>query len=264
MRHEQEVLAPSLRQLHLYQKVTQKPSAIVDLTSHQVTILIRFDSVNFLFVNSIRNTHPPTITLVLSWSATRYFPRYSLEFPHNLCIPHNHTQKQPHHHESIPTMKSSTVLFALVSTAAANMRLPQLEERALDPATMDPARFSVLKVLKSAMPSGTNVPMPNADFKPEWYQKLPTDVKQLLPDFYPVIGAAIPTSEVLAVSQSTSAAATVGESIFYFGDFIVVLGVGKVIFTVFCFSYISYYFSVVKQYSDSIVTANAFVYRIHV
>ncbi|KAA8616791.1 hypothetical protein PtrSN002B_003623 [Pyrenophora tritici-repentis] len=87
------------------------------------------------------------------------------------------------------------------------MRLPQLEERALDPATMDPTRFSILKVLKSAMPSGTDVPMPKADFEPEWYQKLPVDVKEMLPGLYPVIGAAAATSEVLDAGQSTSTSA---------------------------------------------------------
>ncbi|KAE8822892.1 hypothetical protein PTNB73_09588 [Pyrenophora teres f. teres] len=82
-------------------------------------------------------------------------------------------------------MKPSTILMVLTGTATATMRLPLLEERALDPATMDPAHFSILKVLKSAMPSSTDVPMPKADFEPEWYQKLPADVKALLPGLYP-------------------------------------------------------------------------------
>ncbi|KAL7771054.1 hypothetical protein CFE70_000996 [Pyrenophora teres f. teres 0-1] len=104
-------------------------------------------------------------------------------------------------------MKPSTILMVLTGTATATMRLPLLEERALDPATMDPAHFSILKVLKSAMPSSTDVPMPKADFEPEWYQKLPADVKALLPGLYPVIGAAAATSEVLGAGQSTSTSA---------------------------------------------------------
>ncbi|EUC36019.1 hypothetical protein COCVIDRAFT_65945, partial [Bipolaris victoriae FI3] len=60
-----------------------------------------------------------------------------------------------------------------------------LLDRAIDPADMNPTQLSILSVLKTAIPSGTSIPMPTGTSEPDWYKNLPDDVKSLLPQFYP-------------------------------------------------------------------------------
>ncbi|KAI4661750.1 uncharacterized protein J4E78_004539 [Alternaria triticimaculans] len=101
-------------------------------------------------------------------------------------------------------MKPISILMAFASTGAfaSAINFPNLQDRAIDPATMNPTLLSVLSVLKTAMPTGPNAPMPTGDMEPNWYQKLPGDVKSLLPELYPA--AAVATSEAGAgVSAST-------------------------------------------------------------
>ncbi|RYN33959.1 hypothetical protein AA0113_g6014 [Alternaria arborescens] len=111
-------------------------------------------------------------------------------------------------------MKSFLILTAFTSSALASaIQLSNhLMDRDIDPATMNPTLFSVLSVLKTGMPTGPNVPMPTGNSEPDWYQRLPEDVKSLLPSFYPVgptaqAVVAAATSEVQAsqvVSQVVS------------------------------------------------------------
>ncbi|EMD94269.1 hypothetical protein COCC4DRAFT_48563 [Bipolaris maydis ATCC 48331] len=87
---------------------------------------------------------------------------------------------------------------------AANMLL----DRAIDPADMNPTQFSILSVLKTAMPSGTSIPMPTGTSEPDWYKNLPDDVKSLLPQFYPATTTASvertsTSSEVVSQASST-------------------------------------------------------------
>ncbi|KAI4701446.1 hypothetical protein J4E81_003186 [Alternaria sp. BMP 2799] len=98
-------------------------------------------------------------------------------------------------------MKSISILMAFASTGvlASAIQLPNLQDRAIDPATMNPTLLSVLSVLKTAMPTGPNAPMPTGDMEPNWYQKLPGDVKSLLPELYPA--AAVATSEADAGTE---------------------------------------------------------------
>jgi hypothetical protein len=63
--------------------------------------------------------------------------------------------------------------------------LEDLVAREIDPKTMDPTRLSVLSVLRTAIPSGSDFPKPTGDFAPDWYKNLPEDVKSLLPSLYP-------------------------------------------------------------------------------
>jgi hypothetical protein len=108
-------------------------------------------------------------------------------------------------------MKSLIIFTAFTSSAVASaIQLPNLMDRAIDPATMNPTLFSVLSVLKTGMPTGPNVPMPTGDFIPDWYQNLPGDVKRLLPSFYPVAAAAASaTSDAQIVSQVSAVESSV-------------------------------------------------------
>ncbi|KAI4915493.1 hypothetical protein J4E90_003938 [Alternaria incomplexa] len=111
-------------------------------------------------------------------------------------------------------MKFISILIAFASTGtfASAIQFPNLQDRAIDPATMNPTLLSVLSVLKTAMPAGPNAPMPTGDLEPDWYQKLPGDVKSLLPELYPA--AAVATSEAGAgvVSQAQSTDTVVSAS----------------------------------------------------
>jgi hypothetical protein len=111
-------------------------------------------------------------------------------------------------------MKSTSILsaFALVAPAmSTGMRVGghearELMARMMDPQTMDPMRLSVLSVLKTAMPTGADAPMPTGSNSPKWYQDLPPDIMILLAQMYP----AGPTSDVVS---ATSAPAAVSSSL---------------------------------------------------
>ncbi|KNG46619.1 hypothetical protein TW65_06845 [Stemphylium lycopersici] len=86
---------------------------------------------------------------------------------------------------------ASAVQFPYNNAANVNAAIAgTLMNRAIDPATMDPTQFSILSVLKTAMPTGPNMPMPSRGVEPVWYKELPEDVKVLLPKFYPVVADA--------------------------------------------------------------------------
>jgi hypothetical protein len=111
-------------------------------------------------------------------------------------------------------MKSSIIISALAlagSVLSSAVKFPDLAARMIDPATMDPTRLSVLSVLKTAIPTSPNSPMPTGDYEPAWYQALPQDVKSLLPALYPVV--AVATSEV-SVSQTPESAVAAVQSTF--------------------------------------------------
>ncbi|KAI4946749.1 hypothetical protein J4E91_006921 [Alternaria rosae] len=118
-------------------------------------------------------------------------------------------------------MKSLSILTAFASTGAfaSAINYANLQDRAIDPATMNPTLLSVLSVLKTAMPTGPNAPMPTGDLEPNWYQQLPGDVKSLLPELYPA-AAAVATSEAGAgvVSQAQSTDAVVRFAHNFFDD----------------------------------------------
>jgi len=102
-------------------------------------------------------------------------------------------------------MKSYTILCALTATVASSAlhnahQMHDLAARAKDPSTMNPTQVSILSILRTAMPSGPDVPLPSGDFEPDWYKNLPADVKSLLPVFYP----AKSSSSALPITPSRS------------------------------------------------------------
>lgn len=112
-------------------------------------------------------------------------------------------------------MKLSTILLGstLLTTAFASTAPPgahtmaDLLARAIDPATMDPTKLSVLSVLKTAMPAtgtGTDIILPIGTAAPQWYKDLPADVMVLLAQMYPATPTAVAVSET-AMSASASA-----------------------------------------------------------
>jgi hypothetical protein len=97
----------------------------------------------------------------------------------------------------------------LASSAQLNVHgLEDLVPRDIDPKTMDPTRLSVLSVLRTAIPSGTDFPKPSGDFEPDWYKNLPADVKSLLPSLYPVTITSTSTSTSTATVHVSAAAST--------------------------------------------------------
>jgi hypothetical protein len=106
-------------------------------------------------------------------------------------------------------MKSTLILsiFTLVAPGlSTGMRVggrepKELLARMMDPQTMDPMRLSVLSVLKTAMPTDAEAPMPTGDNSPKWYQDLPADVMVLLAQMYP----AEPTSGVVSSTSAPAA-----------------------------------------------------------
>lgn len=106
-------------------------------------------------------------------------------------------------------MKPTTILYlavaAITTTATASNvhEVADLVARAIDPATMDPTKFSVLSVLRTAMPTPTgtetDIVLPTGDTAPQWYKDLPADVMVLLAQMYP----ATPTA---AASETKSSA----------------------------------------------------------
>ncbi|KAJ4344183.1 hypothetical protein N0V95_006298 [Ascochyta clinopodiicola] len=113
-------------------------------------------------------------------------------------------------------MRSTTILTvsaitasAVASTAPPNVHaVAELIVRALDPATMDPTKLSVLSVLKIAMPTttGTDIVLPTGDVTPQWYKDLPADVMVLLAQMYPA-------AQTAAVSETSSVAANASSSL---------------------------------------------------
>jgi hypothetical protein len=97
----------------------------------------------------------------------------------------------------------------LASSTQLNVHgLEDLVPRDIDPKTMDPTRLSVLSVLRTAIPSGTDFPKPSGDFEPDWYKNLPADVKSLLPSLYPVTITSTSTSTSTATVHVSAAAST--------------------------------------------------------
>lgn len=147
--------------------------------------------------------------------------RTTLAHCRSFYIPTPSTQRQqlPPHHTTYSlahdtnrakqaTMKPSLLISAtalatraLATKAQLNAHdIQDLVARAIDPATMDPTRLSVLSVMRTAIPSGPDFPKPTDGSEPEWWQKLPADVKSLLPVLYPA-------TETASVSVSSSSAA---------------------------------------------------------
>ncbi|CAO2656763.1 Nn.00g055660.m01.CDS01 [Neocucurbitaria sp. VM-36] len=107
-------------------------------------------------------------------------------------------------------MKLLVVLPVLViGTLASKVELNNPEimallGRAIDPKTMDPTQLSVLSVLRTAMPTGPDTPLPTGDYEPEWYQKLPAEVKSLLPSLYPAATIATATDSSTTMHEVVS------------------------------------------------------------
>lgn len=113
---------------------------------------------------------------------------------------------------------STLAVGAMASSAHPNIHaVADLLARAIDPATMDPTKLSVLSVLKTAMPTATNAALPTGDSIPQWYQDLPADVMVLLAQMYPATPSAEAVGETLtsgsnAVSSSARGTAAVSLS----------------------------------------------------
>lgn len=113
-------------------------------------------------------------------------------------------------------MKLILILTALIASVYAALAQNELVGREIDPATMNPTKLSVLSVLKTALASVSLPPAPFASGapEPEWFAKLPEDVKSLLPELYPVTAVAAvaavdatPTAEPTGLSVSTTSEA---------------------------------------------------------
>lgn len=105
-------------------------------------------------------------------------------------------------------MKSTLFFSAICSIGcafASGLPPNDIRARYIDPNTLDPTKLSVLKVLKTAMPTDPNAPMPTGGLQPDWYVALPADVKSILPELYPATTTAPPTP------SSSSAAAVAAE-----------------------------------------------------
>lgn len=108
-------------------------------------------------------------------------------------------------------MRLSTILptTALLASALASTpphAVADLLARAIDPATMDPTRLSVLSVLKTAMPTatGTDIVLPTGTAMPQWYKDLPADVMVLLAQMYPATSTASSVREPVAPSMNAT------------------------------------------------------------
>lgn len=112
-------------------------------------------------------------------------------------------------------MTPTTILFlavaAITTTATASNihEVADLIVRAMDPATMDPIKLSILSVLKTAMPTPTgtvtDITLPTGDIAPQWYKDLPADVMVLLAQMYPAIPTASATASQAALTKSPEA-----------------------------------------------------------
>lgn len=104
---------------------------------------------------------------------------------------------------------SAILVTALASTAHPNVHaVADLVARAMDPATMNPTKVSVLSVLKTAMPTsgtGTDIVLPTGTVMPQWYKDLPAEIMVLLAQMYPATTAGSAESGTSATSASASA-----------------------------------------------------------
>jgi hypothetical protein len=101
---------------------------------------------------------------------------------------------------------ASALAAGTLASAALNAHdIENLVVREIDPKTMDPTRLSVLSVLKTAIPTGSNFPQPTGGFEPEWFSKLPADVKSLLPSLYPAAAVASEAASSASTTASSSA-----------------------------------------------------------
>jgi hypothetical protein len=111
--------------------------------------------------------------------------------------------------KSYGILTTALALATLGSSAHLNLHgLEDLVAREIDPKTMDPTRLSVLSVLRTAIPSGSDFPKPTGDFEPEWYKNLPDDVKSLLPSLYPATLTLTSTSTTTSTATMHVSAAT--------------------------------------------------------
>jgi hypothetical protein len=117
--------------------------------------------------------------------------------------------------KSYSILTTALALATLASSARLNVHgLEDLVPRDIDPKTMDPTRLSVLSVLRTAIPSGTDFPKPTGDFEPDWYKNLPADVKSLLPSLYPATLTLTSTSTTTSIATvHVSAAAPIPTSV---------------------------------------------------
>jgi hypothetical protein len=108
---------------------------------------------------------------------------------------------------------ASALAIGTLASAALNAHdIENLVAREIDPKTMDPTRLSVLSVLKTAIPTGSDFPRPTGDFEPEWFSKLPADVKSLLPSLYPAAAVASGAASSASASASSSAVTSAATS----------------------------------------------------
>lgn len=75
--------------------------------------------------------------------------------------------------------------FASESQLDAHDIEDMLARSIIDPKIINPTKLSVLRILKTAVPSG-DFAHPTGDSAPDWVKNLPWDVKSLLPELYSV------------------------------------------------------------------------------
>jgi hypothetical protein len=118
--------------------------------------------------------------------------------------------------KSYSILTTALALATLASSARLNVHdLEDLVPRDIDPKTMDPTRLSVLSVLRTAIPSGSDFPKPTGDFEPDWYKNLPADVKSLLPSLYPATLTLTSTKTSTATVHITAAASALTSVVSY-------------------------------------------------
>lgn len=111
-------------------------------------------------------------------------------------------------------MRPATILslaVVAICTAATDIHMHAVADliaRAMDPATMNPTKVSVLSVLKTAMPAptgtATNIVLPTGKILPQWFQNLPDDVMVLLAQLYPGAPTTAATAAPAANNSSSS------------------------------------------------------------
>lgn len=111
-------------------------------------------------------------------------------------------------------MKPTTVLSTgILASAYANPHaVAPLLGRAIDPATMDPTKLSVLSVLKTAMPTAADAALPTGTASPQWYKDLPADVMVLLAQIYPAISTAASASNATSFLAQETASVSLNQT----------------------------------------------------
>jgi hypothetical protein len=154
-----------------------------------------------LFVNTNRTANTRSLTTVAPSP-----PQHPNNFnPQDTVVTSTASQAQDMKYLIICAAALATTTLATLPYAN---DVANLAARAIDPKTMDPTRLSVLSVLRTAVPSGSAFPQPTGDAKPDWYQKLPEDVKSLLPLLYPAAATSASSSATVTVSNAVLSAAT--------------------------------------------------------